>query len=159
MPQCGLLQHQPPSTYANSNSFNIQSICFSRSVIFFPVTYFSTRGTEFARAEAAVAMFSKNSSTVGLLPSTMSVTAFIAIKGIWSRPATYATEAPCTYKLGTINKPSLLIMQDGERKQCLQTDTKFRELGCYNAKLIPQRIRLKPYVTMPTKQVYKPPCP
>lgn len=86
----GSVQRQMPNAQACHEEW--------RSATVFPDTYFSTRGTALDKAEAAMDIFFRNSSTVGLLSSTMSVTAFKEIKGMANIFATYATAAPCTTK-------------------------------------------------------------
>ena len=58
-----------------------------------PTTYSITRGTICCNDAAAVAKFSKNSISVGLSPSTISVTTFRAINGVFERDAVHAIAA------------------------------------------------------------------
>lgn len=74
-----------------------------------------TSVTAWSSAAATAAKFCKNSSAVGLSPSTISVTAFKNIAGTFRRSATYATAAPW-------NKGKISEMKSLEKNLALQED-------------------------------------
>ena len=61
---------------------------FQSSERHFPLMKSTTWATAWSRAAVTAARFCKNSSAVGLSPSTMSVTAFMNIAGTFKRSAT-----------------------------------------------------------------------